>query len=159
MREEYGSLYPFSLINALEDSKISNHWFQSGTPYLLIEVLKKSNFNLLELRGIEIDESSFADYSMNVDNPIPLFYQSGYLTIKSYNPANELYTLDFPNDEVHYGFLKYILPFYSGLSTNRGGSHIGHFATEVQSGDVDAFMQRLQVFFANIPYDLNDQTE
>jgi hypothetical protein len=90
---------------------------------------------------------------------VPVIYQSGYLTIKGYDPSLRFYTLGYPNAEVKNGFLGFLLPDYTGQSRDRGGFHIGMFSRELREGDIDAFMERLKCFFESIPYDLNDQTE
>ena len=101
----------------------------------------------------------FADYRADVQRPIPVIYQSGYLTIKGFDPRFRLYTLGFPNEEVKYGFLNFIVPFYTAVPSTESSFYIGKFVRELESGDVDAFMERLRAFFADIPYELNDKTE
>lgn len=88
-----------------------------------------------------------------------MIYQSGYLTIKDYDSEVELYTLKFPNDEVRYGFLNFLVPYYTKVSDDETGFHIAKFMRELRAGEVDEFMKRLKVFFAGIPYDLSDDTE
>ena len=111
------------------------------------------------INGVETDASSFSEYRVAVNNPIPLIYQSGYLTIKDYDPRFKLYTLCFPNEEVKYGFLNFIAPFYSSISDENKVFYIGKFVRELESGDVDSFLTRLKAFFADFPYELNDKTE
>ena len=107
-----GVLNPFSVLNAFDKLEFGNYWFQTGTPTFLVELLKKSDYDLrLLIDGIEAPASSFTEYRMNTDNPIPLIYQSGYLTIKEYDKRFRNYILGFPNEEVKYGFLD----FYSFL--------------------------------------------
>ena len=88
-----------------------------------------------------------------------MIYQSGYLTIKDYDSEVELYTLKFPNDEVRYGFLNFLVPYYTKVSDDETGFHIAKFMRELRTGKVDEFMKRLKVFFTGIPYDLSDDTE
>lgn len=88
-----------------------------------------------------------------------MIYQSGYLTIQDYDKDVLLYTLGFPNDEVRYGFLNFLVPYYTSVTDDETGFHIAKFMRELRSGDVDAFMERLKVFFAGIPYELNADTE
>ena len=96
---------------------------------------------------------------MDVNNPIPLIYQSGYLTIKDYDREFQNYRLDFPNDEVRYGFINFLVPFYTPMKNNDQGFYIGKFVQELRTGDYESFLTRLEAFFADIPYELNDQTE
>ena len=88
-----------------------------------------------------------------------MIYQSGYLTIKDYDKEVNLYTLGFPNDEVRYGFLNFLVPYYTQVTDDETGFHIAQFMRDLRAGDVDAFMEGLKVFFAGIPYELNDNTE
>lgn len=155
-----GVFNPFSLLNTLSFSRFGSYWFQTGTPTFLVELLKKSEYDLRTLiDGVETDASSFSEYRVAANNPIPLIYQSGYLTIKDYDPRFKLYTLCFPNEEVKFGFLNFIAPFYSSIPDEDKVFYIGKFVRELESGDVDAFLTRLKAFFADFPYELNDKTE
>ena len=151
---------PFSLLNTLSFSRFGSYWFQTGTPTFLVELLKQSEYDLRTLiDGVEMKESAFSEYRVAENNPIPLIYQSGYLTIKDYDERFHLYTLRFPNDEVKYGFLDFITPFYTSVGDEDNGFYIGKFVRELESGDVDSFLTRLKAFFADFSYELNDKTE
>ena len=151
---------PFSLLNTLSFSRFGSYWFQTGTPTFLVELLKQSEYDLRTLiDGVEMKESAFSEYRVAENNPIPLIYQSGYLTIKDYDERFHLYTLRFPNDEVKYVFLDFITPFYTSVGDEDNGFYIGKFVRELESGDVDSFLTRLKAFFADFPYELNDKTE
>ena len=139
---------------------LGSYWFQTGTPTFLVELLQKSEYDLRTLlNGIEAPASSFAEYRMDANNPVPLIYQSGYLTIKDYDREFQNYLLDFPNDEVRYGFINFLVPFYSPMKNNDQGFYIGKFVQELRTGDYESFLTRLEAFFADIPYELNNQTE
>lgn len=151
---------PFSLLNTLSFSRFGSYWFQTGTPTFLVELLKQSEYDLRTLiDGVEMKESAFSEYRVAENNPIPLIYQSGYLTIKDYDERFHLYTLRFSNDEVKYGFLDFITPFYTSVGDEDNGFYIGKFVRELESGDVDSFLTRLKAFFADFSYELNDKTE
>lgn len=91
-----GVFNPFSVLNSFDGCKFDSYWFQTGTPTFLVELLQKSEYDLRTLlSGIEVPVSSFAEYKMDVNNPIPLIYQSGYLTIKDYDREFQNYLLDF----------------------------------------------------------------
>ena len=151
---------PFSLLNTLSFSRFGSYWFQTGTPTFLVELLKQSEYDLRTLiDGVEMKESAFSEYRVAENKPIPLIYQSGYLTIKDYDERFHLYTLRFPNDEVKYGFLDFITPFYTSVGDEDNGFYIGKFVRELESGDVDSFLTRLKAFFADFSYELNDKTE
>ena len=155
-----GDFNPFSVMNAGKSKILDNFWFQTGTPIYLVDLLKQSNYDLrLLIDGMEVTASAFSEYRAEANNPLPMIYQSGYLTIKGYDKEVNLYTLGFPNDEVRYGFLNFLLPYYTQVSSDETGFHIGTFMREFRAGDVEAFMERLKVFFAGIPYELSDNTE
>ena len=155
-----GVFNPFSVLNAFDKQEFGNYWFQTGTPTFLVKLLKDSDYDLRVLMdGVEAPVTSFSEYKAEKNNPIPLIYQSGYLTIKSYDKEFKLYQLGFPNDEVRYGFLNFLVPYYTELPDGEQGFNIGRFVQELRRGEVDAFMQRFQAFFADFPYELNDKTE
>lgn len=155
-----GVFNPFSLLNVFASGKFGNYWFQTGTPTYLVSLLKQSDYDLRLLTdGVEVTSSAFAEYRADKRNPLPMIYQSGYLTIKDYDKEVQLYTLGFPNDEVRYGFLNFLVPYYTQVSDAETGFHIAKFMRELKAGDVDAFMERLKAFFAGIPYELSDNTE
>ena len=154
-----GLYNPFSLLNALDQKRFSNFWFATGTPTALVEMLKKTDYDLRQLDGMEVPAAMLTDYRMDFKNPVPVIYQSGYLTIKGYDAIKNFYVLGYPNTEVKYGWLNFIAPFYTPVSSLETPFYIGKFWDELRDGDIDAFMIRLRAFFAGIPYELNDQTE
>lgn len=158
--EGAGMFNPFSVLNAFFKLELGGYWFQTGTPTFLVEMLQQTDYDLrLLLDGIEAPASSFAEYKVDSNNPIPLIYQSGYLTIKEYDREFQNYLLAFPNEEVRYGFINFLFPFYTSVTNNDQNFYIGKFVQELRSGDVDAFLTRLQAFFADFPYELNTKTE
>lgn len=155
-----GVFNPFSLLNVFDSCKFDNYWFQTGTPTYLVDLLKQSDYDLrLLIDGVEVQASAFSEYRAETRNPLPMIYQSGYLTIKGYDKEVNLYTLGFPNDEVRYGFLNFLIPYYTEVSDAETGFYIVKFMRELKAGDIDAFMERLKVFFAGMPYELSDNTE
>ncbi|ADV43936.1 ATP-binding protein [Bacteroides helcogenes] len=158
--EGVGMFNPFSVLNAFDAGELGNYWFQTGTPTYLVDLLKQSDYDLrLLIDGVEVTASAFSEYRAEANNPLPMIYQSGYLTIKDYDKEVNLYTLGFPNNEVRYGFLNFLVPFYTKVTDDETGFHIAKFMRELRAGEVDAFMERLRVFFAGIPYDLSGNTE
>lgn len=158
-RNRIGMFNPFSILNVLDIRLFDNYWFASGTPTFLAEMLKKTHYDLRELDGLEVAAASLTDDRADVNNPVPMIYQSGYLTIKSYDERLRLYTLRYPNEEVKYGFLSFIVPFYTAVDESKAPFYIGRFVKELEGGDVEAFLTRLRAFFADFPYELNDKTE
>ncbi|NDV59359.1 ATP-binding protein [Bacteroides sp. 519] len=155
-----GIFNPFSVLNAFQKKKFDNYWFHTGTPTFLVDLLKETDYDLRTLiDGVEAEQESFSEYRVETNNPIPLIYQSGYLTIKAYDPEFKLYTLRFPNDEVKYAFIKFLQPSYSSVEDINRAFHIQHFVRELRCGNVPSFMERLKAFFADFPYELNDKTE
>ena len=155
-----GVFNPFSLLNVFSKLRLDNYWFHTGTPTFLINLLKESDYDLRTLiDGVEAEQETFSEYRAENSNPIPLIYQSGYLTVKDYDQEFRMYTLCFPNDEVKYAFLKFLQPAYTPVPDSERGFHIQHFVRELRSGDVPSFMKRMKAFFADIPYELNDKTE
>ena len=109
-----GVYNPFSLLNSLQDRQFNLYWFSTGTPSFLLERLKSTGFDAKHFTDDNyfLEESYLTDYTMESTNPVPLFYQTGYLTIKDYDKEFQSYALGYPNEEVKYGFLKSIAPYY-----------------------------------------------
>ncbi|MDR0894258.1 MAG: ATP-binding protein [Prevotellaceae bacterium] len=155
-----GMFNPFSVLNALAYRTFDDYWFRTGTPSFLVDLLTESDYDLrLLVDGVEMASSGFAEYRAEKSNPIPLIYQSGYLTIHSYDKQYRLYTLGFPNDEVRYGFMNFLAPYYTKVDDGATEVHIVNFAKELRAGDVDGFLNGMKVFFAGIPYELSADTE
>ena len=153
-----GMYNPFSILNTFAKKTYGSYWFETGTPTYLVELLKKSNYDLEEVSHVETD-ADILDSIFTDDNPIPVIYQSGYLTIKGYDKRFGIYTLGFPNREVEEGFMNFLLPFYSNVNKTSSPFEIKKFVTDVESGDIDGFMERLQSFLADCPYELAKDIE
>ena len=145
---------PFSLLNTFAKMKFGSYWFETGTPTFLVELLQRSKYDLHRLTEEMATADSLGGIDSMYTNPVPILYQSGYLTIKGYDRRFRTYTLGFPNLEVEEGFIRFLLPFYSGTSKSDSAFEIVHFVREVESGNIDAFMRRLRSFFADTPYEL-----
>lgn len=154
-----GIYNPFSLLKTLNKSEYGDYWFETGTPSFLVHLLKQADYDLNRLQ----DEQVSADIINSVDsmsqNPIPVIYQSGYLTIKDYDERFKLYRLGFPNEEVENGFINYLLPFYTPVKNNQTEFFIANFINEIEHGRPDAFMERLQTLFADTSYQIAGQME
>lgn len=103
---------PFSLINCFSKGKIDAYWFGSGTPTYLINMLNRFDVLPANIAKMYAKASSFDAPTENMTSITPLLYQSGYITIKDYEPMSEIYTLDFPNKEIKVGFFESLLPNY-----------------------------------------------
>lgn len=159
-RQQEGIFNPFSVLNLFDQHDFSNYWFATGTPGFLVGMLQRTNFDVRRLiDGMEVSDASLTTYQASDNDPVPMLYQSGYLTIKGYNPDFYLFKLGFPNNEVKYGLLNFMAPLYTAVPEADLPFYIGRFATDLYNGDLDDFMERLRAFFASMPYDLSDDTE
>ena len=145
---------PFSLLNTFAKKKFGSYWFETGTPTYLVELLKLHHYPIEELEHIVTSQPVLDSIDTASTDPIPVIYQSGYLTIKGYNKMFENYTLGFPNREVEQGFFKFLLPNYASVSVSKSPYQIQCFVEEVIAGKVDDFFERLKTMFADIPYEL-----
>ena len=154
-----GVYNPFSLLNALKNSLIGSYWFATGTPTYLVELLKKHNYFLPDLENEEITADVLDCIDPASVDAIPVIYQSGYLTIKDYDPRFGLFTLVFPNREVREGFVRFLVPYYTPIQREQSGFAVTRFVKAFESGDVEAFMTLFQSFLASNPYELSAQQE
>ena len=154
-----GVYNPFSLLNTLKSKCFGDYWFETGTPSFLVYLLKQADYNLNNLQ----EEMVSADVLNSVDsmskNPIPVIYQSGYLTIKSYDKEFKIYRLGFPNKEVENGFIKYLLPLYTPIEENKSEFYVANFINDIRRGNPDGFMDRLQSLFADSDYKITGKME
>lgn len=145
---------PFSILNTFNSGELKNYWFATGTPTFLVNYLKDAHYNIPDLDGkVELDESMLNEYRADAKDPIPILFQSGYLTIKEYIEEVNMYRLGFPNDEVRYSFLENLVPAYSSLRPDETGVSIWKFVEDIRAGNVDDFMDRMQAIIAGVPYD------
>ena len=142
---------PFSLLNAFNNRNIQDYWFRTGTPTYLIRLLNHTNENLNDLTGQYYDTSEFVDYKADVERPLPMIYQSGYLTIKDYDPISNSYMLDLPNNEVKKGFLTLLASNYLG-SRESAGTLVIQLVRAIVRDDLETWRKSLTAFFASIPY-------
>ncbi len=154
-----GVYNPFSLLNAFSKKKFGSYWFESGTPTYLVKLLQMHDYKLEKLDDIETSASVLNSIDSESTNPVPTIYQSGYLTIKGYDPEFGLYKLGYPNKEVEEGFLSFLLPYYSAYDSVDSPFELQQFVKDVKSGNVEQFIERLRGFFADTPYDTMKDVE
>ena len=142
---------PFSLLNVFASQNIQDYWFRSGTPTYLVRLLKHNKENLNDLTGKYYDPSQFVDYKADMEMPLPMIYQSGYLTIKGYNMRQNTFLLDFPNNEVKKGFVTIVANDYLHTKTD-AGSWARDIVNALEAGDTEKFRKLLTSFLADIPY-------
>lgn len=143
---------PFSILKAFSKMKLSDYWFSSGTPTLLFESLKRFNTQLYDIDGVEVPPSVFNQPTESVTSVIPLFYQSGYLTLKSYNQDTDTYILGIPNVEVRSGLMENLLPSVSQKTPVETQNLAIRFKRALIDNDLDLAFDILKGFFASIPY-------
>ena len=152
--EESEDIYnPYSLLSAFNNKKISNYWFETGTPTFLIRMMRKFNYDITSMDNIESTDYAINRPTEAMTTMVPLLYQSGYLTIKDYDRESEIYTLSIPNREVRIGYADGLLPAYTGLEGEdvQAGFAL-KFWRALKQHDVDLAMREMQAFMAAIPY-------
>jgi len=151
---------PFSLLRALDDKDTKHHWFESGTMTSLIEHLQHyPGFNPLEFDGVELSLDAFNVPCEKAKTPIPLLYQSGYLTIASYDKDLDSYTLHFPNYEVRKGMVEGLTNYLMDSDDLELGSTILEMARALRRGDLPTALAYLRAYIASIPYDIITRKE
>ena len=150
---------PFSLLNAFADKQFKSYWFETATPTYLLDRLDRKPIDEREFDKMENISANEFNVSPEVtDNPIPLLYQTGYLTIKSYDKETESYTLGYPNKEVRNGFLNSLLARYNNQDP-ASASFVIRFNAALRKGNVEEALSRMQSFLAAMPNDLENKTE
>jgi len=144
---------PFSVLNTMKTGELKDYWFKSGNPEYLIRLLARTEVNIQELAGKYYTESEFVEYKADAEQPLPMLYQSGYLTFKEQDLLTRQFLLDFPNDEVRKGFLTLIANNY--LKTKQGNNAttiLGDVIRALYKGNTAEARDVLTAFFASIPY-------
>ena len=150
---------PFSLLNAFQDHDYTNYWFGSGTPTYLIEMLRKFNVVPSKIGCGSVQAKSFDAPTENMKNITPLLYQSGYITIKGYNPVSRNYKLDIPNNEIQAGLMESLLPNYVHEYADEGSSMVGDMYEALYNEDLDDMFRLLQAYLLTVPYCDNVNSE
>jgi hypothetical protein len=149
-----GIYNPFSLLNTFQKNKLKNYWFETGTPSYLVYLLKKHNYNLENIISSRVKDNVLNSVNAQSTDPVPVIYQSGYLTIVGYDPTYDMYQLGIPNKEVEDGFYDFLLPYYTPISESQSAFYIMNFIEDIKAGRIDDFMHRLSSLFADTPYEL-----
>ena len=144
---------PFSILKCFRHLSVEDYWFASGTPTYLVRLLNHYGEQLNEMIGQYYFPEEFIDYKATVEQPLPMIYQSGYLTIKKYNRDLNTYLLDFPNNEVKKGFLTLVASNYL-QSKERVTSWIQQAVMALQRGRLEQFRDQLTAFLASVPYSM-----
>ena len=144
---------PFSLLKALAYKKLDHFWFESGTPTFLVQLLKKTRPNIENRECATVERDLLMSIDTYKTDPLPILYQSGYLTISSYNERFSIFTLNYPNIEVKEGFLKKLIPLVMG-ERQTTAFDISAFVLAVEAGNTNAFFNHIDVLLARIPYEI-----
>ena len=150
-----GVLNPFSLLSAMNNRKFNNYWFSTGTPTFLFNMMRKFHTDLTEIDGSTALQEDFDAPTENMHNVLPLFYQSGYLTIKGYNPRSGMYTLGYPNEEVKVGLMRILIPFYVQSDPVPASNACWDISEALLDDDIDKALTAARSYFASIPYQEN----
>jgi hypothetical protein len=144
---------PFSLFKAFDSGEVGNYWFDSGTPTFLIRQMQKFSTDITSLNGFEAASDDFDKPTEAMTTALPLLYQSGYITIKSYDRESDTYILSIPNEEVQIGYVQGLLPTYTGIEVSdlRTGFAL-KFWRALKSDDLDLALREMQAFLAGLPY-------
>ena len=154
-----GMYNPFSVLNALSSKRFAGFWYETGTPTFLVEYLRNGGYKLDDLQTSGIPESTLTGANYYEPDPVTLLYQTGYLTIKSYDERFRIYVLDYPNDEVKGGFLQAMSLIYTPLMEKRGDFAVYRFVKDIEAGDVESLMNRFVAFFADSDYQVQGNLE
>ena len=151
---------PYCLLNALSDRRVDSYWFASGTPTYLIEMMRKFGVAPSQIGRNRVMASAFDAPTEHLTSMLPLLYQSGYLTIKGYNPICGLYTLDIPNNEIRIGLMESLLPYYvQGSVGETGLVGIAKIYRALRLDGLDGMLRQLQQFLLTVPYCENTNYE
>ncbi|MBR1865171.1 MAG: ATP-binding protein [Lachnospiraceae bacterium] len=153
-----GVYNPYSLLKAFFNKQFGSYWFETGTPTFLLKSIKNMNFDVKSFSdgSIYITEKTISDYRVENKNPVPLLYQTGYLTIAEYDEQADYYTLGFPNDEVKYGFFDNLMKEYADDVDAGSGKDILSIKRRIETGDTEGLKNSIKALFASIPYTSNE---
>ncbi|MCF7799726.1 ATP-binding protein [Candidatus Babeliales bacterium] len=154
IEENYKIYNPFSILLALDAQSLKNYWFQSGTPTFLIKLIKEQNYPLFDIENAIVNEANMGTYEIGQVPLENLLFQTGYLTIKDYNPKTFNFTLTYPNHEVRFSLTNHIIESMTKLKVTKYSSYIEEFRNTLFSNDLEKFFRVIHTFFASIPYDI-----
>jgi len=150
---------PFSLLQFLKKQYFNNYWFETGTPTFLIKLIQERNYDIHQLKELQLEGLAFSTYEIENLEILPLLFQTGYLTIKAYDPQRNLFTLYYPNYEVENAFLTWLLSAFSHVDNTLNVNHLWQLFDALKANNLKDFFQVLALFFARIPYDLHLKQE
>ena len=151
---------PWSLINAFSMKRVMNFWFSTGTPTMLVSVMRRHNISLQQIEHFRSTLDRFDAPTERISDPIPVLFQSGYLTLKDYNPIDQKYTLGFPNGEVREGFARSLYRYYMEDYVGSQDT-LGNAFQDLRRKDItfEEFIETVQRWYAGIPYSITDKNQ
>ncbi len=149
-----GIYNPFSLLNCLDKRQLGFYWNSTGTPTILAEAIKHCNYDIQRLSEDTIEGGILGDIDTIDRTPLPIMFQSGYLTIKDYDYELDSYTLRFPNREVRQSFLSFLTPTYLASSATNSVFSARSFADDLVAGRAESFMKRIETLFRHSSYEI-----
>lgn len=150
---------PFSLVSAFARERIGSYWFASGTPSSLLRLVSARGWQIVDLEGRQALETSFDVPIESMDTPLPMLYQSGYLTIKGYDPEATVYTLGIPNTEVSRGLAEGLVRLSGPGAFDEHSTFLIKLARDLREGDLESALGRIRAYLAGIPYHLGSRDE
>jgi hypothetical protein len=159
MANTIGIYNPFSVLNTFDNKCFSDYWFETGTPSYLVQLLKNADYELPDMTQKQITSDMLNSIDSMSEDPIPVIYQSGYLTIKDYDKEFRMYELGFPNKEVKNGFMNYLLPYYTPIKKTDTAFFIASFVDDVRKGRPEDFMKRMSAMFSKTDYKIVGDAE
>ena len=154
-----GVYNPFSLLRSFKSGEFGSYWFETGTPTFLTKVISRTDYDLSNLPTAKVTADDLGDIENIANSPIPVLYQAGYLTLRDYDPRFKRYLLGFPNEEVEYGFVEYLLPTFVRKPDTLDRSYIENFVRDVEAGKPDDFLKRMQTMLSGNNYQVEGDKE
>ena len=151
---------PWSLLNAFSMGRIMNFWFSTGTPTMLVNVMRQTGVSLQQVEHFKGSIERFDAPTERIGDPVPVLFQSGYLTLKDYDPFEQEFTLGFPNDEVREGFANSLYKYYMEDYVGSQDTLVNAFKRlRRQETTIDEFVEAIRRWYAGIPYSITDKNQ
>ena len=150
---------PFALLRLFKNQEFRNYWFESGTPTFLVKLIQEQDYDIQQIGQQRLNEATLSTYEIENLQITPLLFQTGYLSIREFDPETRLYTLDYPNYEVEDAFLNYLLGNLSPATTSGSADALWQLISALRTNDLTRFFQTLMIFFAQIDYTLHIKQE
>lgn len=145
---------PFSILNLFSGMRFSNFWFRTGTPTFLVKLVRESRLTVFDLENKEIPDAVFNNLELENLEVNSLLFQTGYLTIKSFDKFSNIFTLDFPNKEVKESFFINLLAGIREASREESAGLIRQISNSLEKGETAQFISLMKSLFKNLAYPL-----